>query len=114
MSDTTATAESDWAPTPSGQLNQLAQGLRLARRNRSTKRLAAGVLLVLVTLFAVQRTMSTRPLTCEAARSHAEAFLNDALNNTTKKRVEKHLASCPSCRKFYASQEDRNLTAMAD
>jgi len=114
MTDTSATAESDWVPTPSGQLDQLARGLRQARRNHNAKRLAAGLLVVLVTLFVAQRTMSTRPLACDTTRSYAKAFLNDSLAANTKKRVKKHLASCPSCQKYYAAQEDRNLTAMAE
>jgi predicted anti-sigma-YlaC factor YlaD len=59
-------------------------------------------------------TLTSRPLSCDATRSYAEAFLNDSIDANTKKRVEVHLAGCPPCRKYYASQEDRNLTALAE
>jgi hypothetical protein len=85
MSDMSETAEPDWVPAPTGQL---AQTLRLTRRNRNAKRLATGAFVLLVTLFVTQRAVSTltsRPLSCDATRSYAEAFLNDSIDANTKK-----------------------------
>ena len=48
--------------------------------------------LVLVTLFVAQRAVSTltsRPLSCDATRSYAEAFLNDSIDANTKKNASR-------------------------
>jgi hypothetical protein len=93
---------SDWVPCPNGQLRDLSRDLGRRRQSRAAlKYVASGVAVLLLGISVYQLGAGSEPLTCEQARSHAASYWADSVSTSTRRQVDKHLTSCPSCQDLY-------------
>ena len=98
--------DADWAPCQ-GEICQLGRRLSSARTQRRTVVSGAALLLAGVGLFAVSRAWNSPELVpavlaCGDVKAYRTDFAAGRLSDQLERSIERHLAGCPACRRYYA------------
>lgn len=123
----TPNSDNSWQDCPEGEIGDLVGQLNRKDRNQKILRIASGstvglCLFLGVAFFLNSSNRIQNPndpsepnfggITCSSVLESLVAYQSGSLNRDTSSQIDKHLKSCPHCRKVYEEAESAKTAAL--